>query len=143
MKRWQPIPFVLVLALSGCAASSEKVADRSSEGVGRVCVGVRNITSFDAIDDRHIYVKATGPHKHLLFTVDGGCIGLQSAHTIAVKDAFTRVCSDSFGEVIYRDLGRGLQSCRIRVIEEAASKDDAERMVEDRKAEKRDKQSDD
>jgi hypothetical protein len=53
-----------------------------------------------------------------------------------VKDTFTRVCSDSFGEVIYRDLGRGLQSCRIRVIEEAASKDDVEKLVEDRKAEK-------
>lgn len=139
MKRWQAMLFVPILALSGCATSADKVADKIMANAETVCVSVRNINSFDAVDDQHLYVKALGQHKHWLFTLDGTCFGLRSAQTIAVKDKFTRVCSDSFGEVIYRDPGRGLESCRIRDIAAVASKDDAKQLVADRKAEKRDK----
>ena len=139
MKRWQAMLFVPILALSGCATSSDKVADRSLAKAETACVSVRNISSFDVIDNQHLYVKALGQPKHLLFTLDGTCFGVRSAQTIAVKDKFTRVCSDSFGEVIYRDAGRGLESCRIRNIEAVASKNDAKRLVADRKAEKRGK----
>lgn len=139
MKLWQVVLLVSILALSGCATSSDEVADRSLAKAETACVNVRNISSFDAIDDQHLYVKAPGQPKHLLFTLDGTCFGVRSAQTIAVKDKFTRVCSDSFGEVIYRDPGRGLESCRIRDIEAVASKDDAKQLVADRKAEERDK----
>ena len=118
------------------------MADESSEAAERVCVNVRNIDSFDAIDDQYIYVRARGRQEHFLFSMDPGCFGLRSAHTIAVKDTFSNVCSNTFGEVIYRDMGRRLESCRIRNIEEVANKDDAEGLVEDRKAVRRDKQSD-
>ncbi|MCZ6500773.1 MAG: DUF6491 family protein [Gammaproteobacteria bacterium] len=138
MKLSQLILFVSILALSGCAASSEKVAEESQEKAATVCVSVRNISSFDAIDDQYLYVKALGKQRHFLFTMDRACFGLRSAQTIAVRDKFTRVCSDSFGEVIYRDIGRGLESCRIRDIEAAASKADVEKLAEDRKAKKRD-----
>ncbi len=138
MKLSQLILFVSILALSGCAASSEKVTEESQENAGTVCLNVRNISSFDAIDDQYLYVKALGKQKHFLFTMDRACFGLRSAQTIAVRDKFTRVCSDSFGEVIYRDIGRGLESCRIRNIEAAASKADVEKLAEDRKAKKRD-----
>ena len=140
MKRWQPLLFILVFTLSGCATSSEEVTDESPGATERVCVSVRSINSFDAIDYNHLYIKATG-NKHYLFTLYGGCTGLRSAHGIAVKDTFSRVCSNSFGEIIYRDMGRGLESCSIRNVEAVASKDDAEGLVEDRKAEKREKQS--
>ena len=139
MKLWQAIPFVTILALSGCAASSDKVTDKSQTDTGRVCVSVHNINSFDAIDNQHLYVKALGRQKHLLFTLDATCFGLRSAQTISVQDRFTRVCSDSFGEVIYRDPGRGLESCRIRNIEVAASKADVKKLVAERKAKKREK----
>ncbi len=139
MKRWQPL--ILVLALSGCAASSGDVADESLGAPERGCVNVRNITSFDAIDDQHIYIKARGQQKHFLFTMYGGCFGLRSAHTIAVKDTLSSVCSNSFGEVVYRDMGRGLESCRIRTIVAVSSTDDAKGLVEDRKAAKREEQS--
>ncbi len=139
MKLSQLILFVSILALSGCAASSEKMTEESQENAGTVCLNVRNISSFDAIDDQYLYVKALGKQKHFLFTMDRACFGLRSAQTIAVKDKFTRVCSDSFGEVIYRDIGGRLESCRIRNIETAASKADIENLVEDRKAKKRDK----
>ncbi len=36
------------------------------------------------------------------------------------------------GEVIFRDMGRGLESCRIRNVEAVASKEDAEGLVKDR-----------
>jgi len=139
MERWHPL--ILVLALSGCAASSGDVAGESLGAAERVCVNVRNITSFDAIDDQHITIKARGQQKHFLFTMHGGCFGLRSAYTIAVRDTLSRVCSNSFGELVYRDLGRGLKSCRIRTIEAVSSKDDAKGLVEDRKAAKRQEQS--
>jgi len=137
MKRWLLIPAATVLALAGCASTSEVADDESLGAAERVCVNVRNIDSFDAIDDRHIYVRARGQQKHLLFTMDGGCMDLRRAHTIAVRDTLSQVCSNSFGEVIYRDMGRRLESCRIRNIETVASKDDAEGLVKDRKAAKR------
>ncbi len=51
------------------------------------------------------------------------------------------MCSNSFGKIVYRDMGRVLESYRIRNVEAVADKDDAESLVEDRKAEKREKQS--
>jgi hypothetical protein len=126
---------MLVLTLSGCTTSSEEVADDSPGAAEKVCVSVRSISSFDAIDDRHLYIRATG-NEHYLFTLHGVCRGLQSAHGIAVKETFSRVCSNGFGEIIFRDMGRGLESCRIRNVEAVANKDDAAGLVEDRKAEK-------
>ena len=140
MKRWQLILVILVLPLGGCATSSEEVADESTAADARVCVSVRSINSFDAIDDKHIYIKATS-NKHYLFTLSRRCIGLRSARGIAVKDSFSRVCSNSFGEIVYRGMGRGLESCPIRNVEAIASKDDAEALVEDREAQKREMQS--
>ncbi len=140
MKRRQIILVILVLPLGGCATSSEEVADESLVAAERVCVSVRSINSFDAIDDAHVYIKATG-NKHYLFTLYGGCHGLRSARGIAVKDTISRVCSNTHGEIIYRGMGRGLASCAIRNVEAVANKDDAKGLVTDRKAEKREMQS--
>ncbi len=134
MNRCQPL--ILVLALSDCADSPGIVADESPAAPDKLSVNVRNIDSFDAIDDRHIYINARGQQKHFLFTTHGGCIGLRGANTIAVKGTVSRVCSNSFGEVVYRDLGRSLKSCRIRTIETVSSKDDARGLLRDRKAAK-------
>ena len=141
MKRWQAMLFVPILALSGCAASSDKIADMPLARADVVCVNVRNINSFDVIDEEHLYVKVQGEPRHLLFTMDATCFGLNDAQAIAVKDRYARVCSDTFGDVVYRDLARGLESCRILNIEAVASKDDAKQLVEDRKAEKRVRQA--
>lgn len=142
MKQLQPFLIILVLTLSGCAASSGDVADEFRGAAERVCVNVRNIDSFDAIDDQHIYVRARGRQEHFLFTMGPGCFGLRSAHTIAVTDTLSTICSNTFGEVTYRGMGRGLESCLIRNVEAVASKDDAKGLVEDRKAARREKQSD-
>jgi hypothetical protein len=54
-------------------------------------VNVRNITSFDAIDDQYIYINARGQQKHFLFAMYGGCFGLRGADTITVKDTMSSV----------------------------------------------------
>ncbi len=142
MKQWQPL--ILVLALSATGAFAEEAEDEAEEeeAIERVCVNKRNINSFDAIDDEHVYIKATG-NNHFLFTMQRRCFGLRGANGIGVKDTMSRVCSGGFGEIVYRDMGRRLESCRIDTIDRVASKDDAEGLVNDRKEAKREEKADD
>jgi len=93
MKRWQSIPIMLVFTLSGCATSSEEVADESLGAAERVCVSVRRISSFDAIDDGHLYIKAMG-NEHYLFTLYSGCLGLRSAKRRSGKSRLTNNICD-------------------------------------------------
>ena len=135
MKRWQLL--ILILVLNTASAFADVAEDEAEEETvtEQVCVNKRNINSFDAIDDQHVYIKATG-NKHFLFTMQRRCFGLRGANGIGVKDTTSRVCSDGFGEIVYRDMGRRLESCRIDTIESVASKDDAKGLVSDRKAAK-------
>ncbi len=142
MKQWQPL--ILVLALSATGAFAEEAEDEAEEeeAIERICVNKRNINSFDAIDDQHIYIRATG-NKHFLFTMQRRCFGLRGAHGIGVKDTMSSVCSGGFGEIVYRDIGKRLESCRIDIIERVASKEDAKGLVEDRKQMKREEKASD
>ena len=142
MQQWQLL--ILILALSAASAFADEAEDEAEEeeAVERVCVNKRSINSFDAIDDQHVYIKATG-NNYYLFTMQRRCFGLRSAYGIAVKDTMSRVCSKGFGEIVYRDMGRRLESCRIDTIERVASKDDAKGLVEDRKAAKQEEKADD
>ena len=134
----------MVLALSATGAFAEEAEDEAEEeeAIERVCVNKRNINSFDAIDDQHIYIRATG-NKHFLFTMQRRCFGLRGAHGIEVKDTMSSVCSGGFGEFVYRDIGKRLESCRFDIIERVASKDDAKGLVEDRKQMKREEKASD
>ncbi|MHC4532295.1 MAG: DUF6491 family protein [Planctomycetota bacterium] len=143
MKRWQLLILILTLsATSAFADEAEDEAEEEEEAIERVCVNKRSINSFDPIDDQHLYIKATG-NKHYLFTMQRRCFDLRGAYGIAVKDTMSRVCSDGFGEIVYRGRGQRLESCRIGTIEEVASKGDARGLVEDRKAEKQEEKADD
>ena len=124
----------MILTLSATAVAAEDANDEveGEEAIEKVCVNKRNINSFDAIDDQHLYIKASG-QRHYLFTMWRRCFGLRNANGIGIKDTMSSVCSGGFGEVVYRDMGRQLQSCRIGTIETVASKDDAKGLVEDRK----------
>ncbi len=133
---------ILILALSATSAFADEAEDEAEEKPERVCVSVRSINSFDAIDDQHVYIKATG-NNHFLFTMQRRCFGLRGANGIGVKDTMSSVCSGGFGEIVYRDMGRRLESCRIDTIDRVASKDDAEGLVNDRKEAKREKKADD
>ena len=131
MNRWQLM--ILILAMSIGSAFAEEADEDADveEAVQKVCVNKRSINSFDAIDDEHVYINATG-NKHYLFTMQRRCFGLRSAMGIGIKDTMSSVCSKGFGEIVYRDAGRA-QSCRIDTIESVASKDDAKGLVKDRK----------
>jgi hypothetical protein len=120
---------------SAFAEETEDKAD-DKEAVERVCVNKRQISSFDAIDDQHVYIRASGK-RHFLFTMQRHCLGLRNANAIGIKETMSRVCSDGFGEIVYRDMSRRMESCYIRNIETVASKDDAKGLVEDRKQRKR------
>jgi hypothetical protein len=132
MKRWQTL--ILFLALSATAAFAEDTVEETvdDESVEKVCVNKRNINSFDAIDDQHLYIKASG-NRHFLFTMWSRCYGLRDAHGIGIKDTMSRVCSGGFGEVIYRDMSRRFHTCKIDTIEPVESRDDAKGLVEDRR----------
>ncbi len=143
MKVWITIlPGLLLLVCSPLALSQEDAEEAEEEEVtDRVCVNKRSINSFDAIDDQHVYIKATG-NKHYLFTMQRKCFDLRGAYGIAVKDTMSRVCSKGFGEIAYRGRGQRLESCRIDTIEAVSGKDNARGLVEDRKAEKQEEKAD-
>ena len=122
----------LILALAGqIAIAQDDEESGSDESKERVCLNVRTIRTFDALTNQYVYVRQ-GSDKHFLFTMRNRCHNLRDAQGIAIKGTTSRVCSDSFGEIIYRDRfgGRGLESCRIGKIEVVESKEDVEAIVE-------------
>ena len=136
MKRWHLLILVLSIGATNAFADDADEQAAEEEAVERVCVNKRSINSFDAIDDEHVYIKASS-NKHFLFTMQRRCSGLRHANGIGIKDTMSQVCSKGFGEIVYRDMGR-MQSCRIDTIESVASKDDAKGLVKDRKETKSD-----
>jgi hypothetical protein len=118
----------LALTLAGCATSGG-----GDEGVRaeNVCLNDYQITSFSPVGDTFLYVKGIGD-RHYLFTMERGCVGLRSANTIGIPDRGGRICSNSSDRVIYRDVARGAESCRILDIESVASSEDARAIAEQR-----------
>ena len=122
---------VTAIGLSTAHADEHDAEETEAE---RVCVYTRDIDNFDALDNRHVYVEARRDQRYL-FTLDGGCFGLRSANVIAISDTTSRVCSNSFGRLSYREMGSSLRYCRIRDIEAVVDKDAARALVKARKEE--------
>ena len=123
----------LSLMLISHIASGQNEGAEAEDESKQICLSVRAIRSFDALTDEFVYVKE-GSSKHYLFTMRNKCFGLRNSMGIAIKDATSRVCSDGFGEILYRDRmgGRRLESCRIAEIERVENKDDARAIVDAR-----------
>ena len=121
---------IIVLAAAAGCSSTDTTADESSS-TDKVCVSVRTIDSFASISDREIFVTARTKDSYV-FTVMGVCQGLRSANAIAVADSMGRICSDGFGRVVFRDMGRK-QSCRVKSIDAVAGLDEAKALAESRK----------
>ena len=119
------VTFFMVAAFAIAQDEAENGAEAKSE---KVCVNSRTLNSFDALSDQHVFVEATGKNYYL-FTMRNRCRNLDKAFGIAVSDTTSRVCSDSFGEIIYRDMGRRFESCRIGTIEPVSSKDEAREII--------------
>ena len=126
---------IALIMVASSYAAEEADEEAEAEESERVCVYTRDIDSFDALDDRHVYVEARRDQQYL-FTLDGGCFGLRSANVIAISDTTSRICSNSFGRLTYREMGTGLRYCRIRDIEVVADKDAARTLVKARRAER-------
>lgn len=148
MKRWLLfIPlFILIVgafpALSQIKFEQAEKMDEAEPAVKKMCVSARNIRSFHPIDDQHVYVSAYGSKKHFLFTMQHRCMGLLGANPIAAKDPDSRVCSNSFGAITYRQRGRSTETCNIGTVELIGSQEHAWRLVEERKRAKEEEKSD-
>jgi hypothetical protein len=129
------LPGLFGLLICSLAMAQEKEAAEIEKSDANVCVNSRTIRNFDAVTDEHIYVEESGK-KYYLFTMKNRCPGLSYSFTIAIKDTTSRVCSKAFGEVVYKDRGQRLMSCRIDTIETVESKDKAIALVEQRKKDK-------
>lgn len=117
------------LALAACATS----APHESAG-GSVCLQRNLLRSFDAFDDRHVYVSE-GRDKHYLLSMRGACPELRNAMSVAVSDSTNRVCSHGFAKLVYREgLSGPLQTCYIDTVEPVASKEHARAFVEQRRS---------
>ena len=122
----------LVLAIAAqFAYAQDDDGSESEEQSERVCINTRTIRSFDALTDEFVYVRGPGD-AHYLLTTKHRCHNLRDARSIAFKDISTRVCSDGFSEIVYRDrFGSGrLESCLIEKIIRVDSKEAAEALVE-------------
>lgn len=127
---------VLPVIMLGSFTLAQDDGAEEEEKEERVCINSRSIRTFDAITDEYVYVRE-GSDEHFLMTTQNRCFNLRHAQGIALKDTTSRICSDGFGEIVYRD-GMGsmarLETCRIDKIERVDSKEDAEAIVEAREA---------
>lgn len=115
----------------------QSAADETSSGEApeRVCFNNRQVRNFDGLNDRFVYVEASGSKNYLL-TMRNPCNGLRNAHGIAIRDTTSRVCDNGFAEIIYKDFGR-LQRCRIGSIERVENKEEAKAMIAEREADEK------
>jgi hypothetical protein len=138
MKTLYPIAIGFALLAVVPVVLGQDLAEDADNSAARVCFNSRAVNNFDAFTDQHVYVRE-GSSRHFLLTMRNRCPNLRNANGIALKDTTSRICSDGFGEIVYRDrMSRmGLQTCRIGTIEVVESKDDAKAIVESRKAAKK------
>ncbi|MCH8072535.1 MAG: hypothetical protein IIA09_11340 [Proteobacteria bacterium] len=118
---------VIAVVTSGCA-STETASEASAN---RTCFNIREITSWSSIDNKHLYIEGIRSDSKYLFTMFSSCYGIEFSQVIALSNPMSRLCSNDFGRVTYRDGSRRM-SCNIDNIEQVASKADAEGIVEAR-----------
>jgi len=114
---------ILSLFISGCAATDSDKQPTSKDD----CFNIRQITSWDAIDRDHVYLKE-GVSSHYLVTLLTSCPELRYANAIALSNQMGRVCPNDLGRITFRDAGMR-SSCRIDNIEKVESKDVAVSMA--------------
>ncbi len=121
------VTLVIAILTSGCA-STQPASEASAD---RTCFNIRKITSWSSIDNKHLYIEGIGSDSKYLFTMFSSCYGIEFSQVIALSNSMSRLCSNDFGRVTYRDGSRRM-SCNIDNIEQVASKADAKGIVEAR-----------
>ena len=125
---WLP----LVLFGYGLTLAGEPTPSNEGEPTAvDACFRVRNTRSFDAVDDRFVYLRCVRD-KHYLLTMDNACFGLQNSIGIAVAGGFDRVCSNDRAMVTYRDFNR-TRRCGILKVEAVENREAALELIKKRK----------
>ena len=119
------------IVLGGCASSQPKTEGSDTE---RTCVRVRQINSYHALDDQHVFVNVTGKDNYLL-TVDQSCPWLTFARGISISEQSTQVCGDGSGLLSFNQPGVGIRRCRIITIDRVENQAEARTLIESRSAE--------
>ncbi len=124
----------LIMAASSLACKSTQKADASTIGPTprEACFNTYRVRSFSPLHERFVYVRAYGD-EHYLLTMDAIYLGLPRATGIRISGTFSRVCSETGAMITFEDFGRPV-TCRIVSVEAVASKDEAQRLVEERSA---------
>ena len=104
----------LGLVCLSCIAAAQDAQDRE-------CFNIRTISSWSALSERHIYVKATGAANHFLLTMFTRCPGIRFAQALASVAPITgawietglrsgqwRLCSSRPSWVLKTDSAEGL-----------------------------------
>ena len=122
----------LLVGVTGCASTDEGTDDIYAIDPSAECVRIRQVRNWSAIDDKHVWLEASG-RRQFLVTLWARCPGLRFAQVIALKNAGSRICPDDFGSILFDDGGAAMR-CQIDNVELVGSRGEAEAIVEDRKA---------
>lgn len=123
-----------VLSSAALAEEDEQQAKSETDESAveeKVCFNRRQVRSFDGLSDEHVFIEQSGK-EYFLLTMRNRCTGLRDAHGIGIKDTMSRICSNGFGEIVYRDFSRRLATCRIGTVERVENKDEAKALIAER-----------
>ncbi len=126
------IMFIVAAVVLGGCATGQTTTEKSD--TGRTCVRVRQINSYSAIDDQHVFVNVTGKDNYM-FTVDHGCPGLTFARGIMVAEHSSRVCGDGSGLLAFNQPGVGARRCRIITIDMVENQEACKALIASRSEE--------
>lgn len=125
------ILFLVAVAMVGGYPSAGE-SDADSVKPEKACFRVRDVRSFDAVDDRFVYVRGVR-NQHFLLTMENVCMGLENSVGVAIANGFDRVCSNDRAMITYKEFNQA-RRCAILTVEEVADRDAALKLVKERKA---------
>jgi len=132
LSRTPIVLFLLVLVSTTVLAEDGQKPSTSEEPKAeKACFRVRYTRSFDAVDDRFVYVRCV-QDKHYLLTMDNACLGLQNSIAVAVANGYDRVCSNDRAFITYREFDQ-TRRCGILKVERVEDRAAALKLVELRK----------
>jgi Family of unknown function (DUF6491) len=111
-----------------CLAASCASLEGDGAGTRTDCFQIRQVSGYDVIDDRHLFIQGSSKKDRFLLTMLTHCPGVRSAQSLALSNELSRLCADDFGSVTYRDFGQP-RKCRIDNIERVGSKEEAKETV--------------
>ncbi len=126
------LSLITLASVPGCASTGATPEDPYAMDASVDCVRIRLVRNWGAIDDKHLWLEASGRRQYLV-TLWARCPGIRFTQVIALSNAGGRICPNDFGTVQFDDSGAAAR-CQISNVESVGSRGEAESIVEDRKA---------